>query len=63
MRLFMTRGKKPQFAIDVNREGSVHIHHNAFGLGDDITLHSDWLSRMLQPTTYFVYMIMGKDGE
>jgi hypothetical protein len=48
--VLMTRGKKPQFAIDVNREGSVHIHHNAFGLGDDMTLHSDWLSRMLQPT-------------
>ena len=49
--VLMTKGKNPQFAIDVNRGGgSIHIHENAFGLGDDITLHSDWLSRMLQPT-------------
>jgi len=49
--VLLTKGKNPKFAIDVNRGGSVHIHKNAFGLGDDITLHSDWLSRMLQPTS------------
>jgi hypothetical protein len=49
--VLLAKGKNPKFAIDVNRGGgSVHIHKNAFGLGDDITLHSDWLSRMLQPT-------------
>jgi hypothetical protein len=54
--VLMTRGKNsPRFAIDVNRGGgSVHIHMNAFGLGDDMTLHSDWLSRMLQPTPKFL---------
>jgi len=53
--VLMTKGKNPQFAIDVNRRGgSVHIHQNAFGLGDDITLHSDWLSRMLQSPVIFL---------
>jgi hypothetical protein len=46
----VTKGSSPQFAIDVNRDGgSVHIHKAAFGLSDDMTIISNWVSRMLQP--------------
>ena len=47
----VTKEETPRFAIDVNRGGgSVHIHKEAFGLGEDIILYSDWLGRMLQPS-------------
>ena len=43
-------GPVKMFAIDVNRGGgSMHICKEAFGLGDDTTLVSDWVNRMLQP--------------
>ena len=48
--VLLTKGTSPQFAIDVNRGGgSVHVHKNAFGLGDDLILLSDWKGRMLAP--------------
>lgn len=54
--MLVTKGEDPQFAIDVNRGGgSVHINKDAFGLGNEEALYSDWLSRMLeQPPTKFL---------
>lgn len=37
-----------QFAIDVNRGGSVHIHQDAFGKGGGISTHSGWVQKMLE---------------
>lgn len=46
----LTKGQNSAIAIDVNRGGgSVHIHKDALGLGGDMSVHSDWIERMLGP--------------
>jgi hypothetical protein len=46
----LTKGQNPAIAIDVNRGGgSVHIHKDALGLDGDMSVHSDWMERMLGP--------------
>lgn len=43
----ITKGRDVKFAIDVNRGGSVHIYKDAFDLGSEMLMHSDWLEKML----------------
>ncbi|HNY85931.1 MAG TPA: hypothetical protein PKN23_05490 [Candidatus Hydrogenedentes bacterium] len=46
----LTKGENPSIAIDVNRGGgSVHIHKHALGLDGSMSMHSDWMERMLGP--------------
>ena len=47
--VLMTKGKGARFGIDVNLSGSVHVHQEAFDLGDNTISYSDWLNKMMEP--------------
>lgn len=55
---------KPAFAIDVNRGGSVHVHHHAFGnsSSDNIDLLGNWVELMLNDPRRLLDEVARKAG-